>query len=213
MKVNKNNIPFFVLIIMIIGFFISCQSDKGKLIDNPATLKQYCNNSDNGLIKKKDIENISIIVKYRPTDFMVANELRNKKVTNKVVDSLRKIYSTSYYFILEIMYNTKNSAIEGPLYGNSISYQEYAKKVSELSFDFQNKVYLVSGKDTVKPVLHSFERGYELENKETILLCFQGDIKNDSVKFCYYDDLFGTGMNQFQFVLDKEKLPKLNNIN
>jgi len=203
---NTKHIIFYILIIALAS---SCRPK----VKTMAEYKAWFNDEKNGFVKEKYVKGLKIRVQYKPVDLMIVNELRAATaISEKELDSIKKEYGNSLYFMMEAGYDEREKEQGNDIIKeNNTDYASYTEKVKILSFNLQNNVWLVSGKDTVHSTLYHYERGYELGKKEAYLFAFPNTLKfnNSHVIFVFYDELFNTGINNFQFDTNKKNLPQL----
>lgn len=188
--------------------FISCN----KKLDNITEYKQWFNEEQNGSLKKKNIGNLNFTVQYRPVDLMVANELETGKPfdENKII-KLRESYGHSMYFLLEVgIPGQSGSGVNKDLLKSiSDNYTDFADNVNLLSFKMDDYVELIVGEDTLSPTLYHYERAYELGNKQKFLFAFAVDNEKEDATLVFYDEIFGTGKNNFKFNISEINVPEL----
>ncbi len=193
----------------IILIFLLSACGKAK-IHSVAEYKEWINNPKHGYTKEKYVDNIKIKVQYRPIEMMIANEVKHiNNISDTSMDSLKKSYGNSRYFIMEIGYDERNGEKNADLVrAGAATYNAYSEKVQQLAFGLENNVRIVCGKDTVAPTLYNYERGYELGKKESFVFAFPA-LNTKEIIFIYADEIFGTGINKFQFEINDKDIPEL----
>lgn len=203
-RVNKMRVILLSIICCVFG----CTPQA----DSIPEYKAWFNDPENGFLKEKYINNLRIAVQHRPVDYMLINEVKGWPEDTPVpLDSLRHSYGNSSYFFMEVGFDERSESKSGDLMKDrSITYQEYTEQVNDLSFGMQDNVWLIMNGDTFYPTLYNYERGYELGKKEGFLFAFAGvPVTNKEARFVFYDEIFNTGFNSFQFKLDEKNFPQL----
>jgi len=183
---------------------------------HPKTKREYrawFANEDNGFLKKKQIGYLQFNVQYRPIDYMLLNELEEDKSYDKnQIDTLRKSYGSSKYFLLEVGIDDEDMTINEDMTRLMINnYKEFQELITTLAFDMKSKVSLQLGEDTYEPSIYHFERGYELGYKQRFVFAFAIPSESDKSEFTFVfdDDLFDSGINKFKFEALSNIIPSL----
>ena len=174
--------------------------------------RRWFYNTDNGLIKIRNVNNLTYTVQYRPIELMVLNEIKGIDISQSFLDSLKDTYGSAEYFMLQIGPSNQEGVMnEDLLKSDSRDYEAYAAKVKSLAFHMQDKVTLIIDSDTLQPSLFHFEQGFELSAKQRVLFAFQptSDFNHGKMQFVLNDNLFGAGIMKFKFSINKSQLPSL----
>ena len=153
---------------------------------------------DNGLNKTKDISDIKYKLSYLPAPVMAFLELRSEEYNDVKFKTTSENYSAMTYF------NFRMEAIDGTgelLKHNLQSPAQYEERVKYISFEMQNDLFLVQGKDTLFPGLYHFERVFEIAPYATVMFAFDNELFNSKEEFTivYYDRLFDKGYVKFNY--------------
>ncbi|PKD18734.1 hypothetical protein APR41_17645 [Salegentibacter salinarum] len=158
---------------------------------------KFLQNEDNGYTKRKVINNIDFKLMYKPTDLLVDQHLENN-FSIQEVDSLRAALKDFMYFNLAI--SSDNREVLNTLAQDRA---EFGKMVSTLSFNFQDKVSMVtSNKDTIQMVDFSYPRMYGLSRATSLLLVFpvEAGLRNSATIDVIVEDIgFQTGQVKFRY--------------
>lgn len=198
----------YLTLFLVVFLFVNCKPR----VNNIAEFKSWFNDPENEFVKEKYVNDLKFSVQYRPAELMICNELKDLKKGQSSLDSLKRTYKNSLYFLLEIGFDEREKKKQGDVLLKDIhTYEQYVEKVNYLSFQLENNTWLVVGKDTIPPSLYHFERGYELGKKQTIMFAFpySGSINKKDMAFFFNDDAFKTGLNIFKFNIDSTKQPEL----
>jgi hypothetical protein len=196
-----------VLIVLIACLTSSCDR---KRIEDPKEYFKWINNPDHHLVVTKNVNDVELIVKYLPPEYMAYRELSGqKKFSEKERDSLINYYSMSKTFLLTI--NSKGEGKQKPsdiMFRGIDKYQDYKERSFEMNFSMEDFVSLVTDKGTYKPVLNTLENTYGLSSSRTILFVFADsnkgrDLNNaKELDFLFEDEFFSTGVHHFEFEKD-----------
>lgn len=187
-------------------------------INSEKALYQWMHQEENGLIKTRQANHLSITVKYLPARYLALRDIRNlEKYDEKKVHALVEEHKKSYAFLLTIQPDKSGGAEGDVLYQGVENYREYKQRVMQLNFGIGNYVSIKAGGQEYKPVLSTLENTYSVTNHRSIYLVFsenetqRGLLEAENIDFVFDDELFGTGINHFVF--DKETLQQLPPIN
>lgn len=192
----------------LMGLMYSCSQQ-------PKDINDYISwfaKEETGFVKRKQLNNLTYTVQYRPVDLMIINELKTLNNPQKDdIDSLKKNYGHSKYFLLEISPDNKGQNSGNLIKNFSTDYESYKEIVEELAFNIQEQVELIIEGDTLAPRIYHYEQGYELSSNQRFLFAFQTKekIKANEMTFIYNDHLFGSGRLKFQFNLKNSNIPSL----
>lgn len=196
---------------------VSCQQK----IKSQQALYQWINDADNGLVKQKDLDGITLTMKYLPPELLVSKELQSLKAgpkkndLKKTVDSLMQGYQNSRTFILNLSPNGqgKKAFVQDILYKGADSYAAYKRRAMEMNFNMANYLVLKADGKEMKPVLANMENTYSLTKGRNIYLVFADEkdqnacLNAQKLDITFTDKLFDTGIHHFVF--QKENLDKL----
>lgn len=184
---------------------ISSKENQEISFSSPEKLVAYISSPENGYYKEKEIDEIKFSALLKPIEFIKANE-KIKSSSSKIADD-----DDLQYFDLRI--TVKDFSMEFLKY-NLASASDYPQRVDYCSFEMQNDIYLIDGKDTLPCVYYHFERAYNVVPFGHFILAFKPTNK-DVVRaktLVYYDRLFDKGLIKMTFLPhDLIKVPKLIN--
>ena len=187
------------MLILIPFLLFSC----GKKHLEEAQLRAYVADPDNGLVKEKLAGTASIMVSYRPVDFMILQEVNGQAFFNhKVADSLKQSYAASSYFILNI--SKDNQSLEVNSAGNP---HEYESLLAYLGGEISNDVWLASATDTIATTGHIYTNFYNTTAATTLLFAFENKKLKDAetLSFLFQGNKLGLGFQAFTFDSDDIK--------
>lgn len=190
-----------LIIILLSLFFWSCGP---KEFDSEEELWSYIKNPDNGYFQKKSVNGVDFSLLYKPTDLIIAQELRNEDATKEEIDSLRNKYGPYAYFNLSM--SRGNQELLNSVAGDR---NQFGKMVNTLAFGMKNKIHLYSReKDTIPIIDYVYPRMYGIGNNTSILLVYSMDeVKKYTHLNLTTEDLgFGTGDINFSFAILNESL-------
>ena len=180
----------------------------------PTTLSEqelttYIQDVENGLINKQQRKGIDLTVNYRPTDLLVAQELRAKpQQSPALIDSLKTKYKDYSYFVLNLSKENKEVLKQMGDFSN------FSNTLQTLSFDMGNHVNLTtSERDTIPVADFIYPRLYGASHSTSLLFVFNNEkIKKevDWVQFNLKEIGLGTGATRFRFQTeDIQQIPAL----
>jgi|GEM_PF-706199 len=170
-------------------------------------LLSYVQNPDNGLVQQRIVNETHISVMLRPTDLLVAQEIRHAPELPYSIDSLRAMYSDKLYFVLS--FSNKGNEIENQFLNDRNQYQ---KAVAYAAAGMQQDIAAVAGNDTVPLIGYIYPRMYGSTEKNDIMLVFERDrlLKPNAFRLLIKDRMFGLGIQEFVFHKeDIDKIPAL----
>jgi hypothetical protein len=188
--------------LLISGLFSSC-THMGSTND----LLNYALDPKNGLHQKEEKNGILVEVLYKPTQLIVAQEIKGQSLRLSQVDSIQRYFSEFDYFLLRLSRNGKE--IETAFAGDQSKFNEAN---SYLSFEMAKDVRLIWERDTIstKDFIHT--RTFGSSPSSDILFVFKSRLRdrNGSVKFIFDDRLFDSGRSEFDFaVSDIKSIPSI----
>lgn len=151
----------------------------------------YIDEKENGLFSIKEVENYVFELQYRPIEYIVA--LKSKNLNAKEFEQKKLELDHLQHFNLKIIAKGKNQEM---LRTGTASEQEYQYRINYFSYEAQNDIKLIDGKDTLKCVLYHFERSYNMAPYSNLVLGFAKTKASDEIndKVVSYDDkVLGTG--------------------
>jgi len=131
---------FFIIVIFI---FVSC---KNQLITE-SELKEYVLQEAHQLRQQQQRAGIDLSVSYRPTDLLIAQELRAKQnYADTTVQQLRTKYGNYAYFILNLSKGNQEVLRQGN------NFSSFSSILQTLSFDMAHQVNLTTSNNDTIPV-------------------------------------------------------------
>jgi hypothetical protein len=169
---------------------------------------QYVEDPGNNLRKSKTIGKYEYILQYRPIEYIAVKESKGNASKPTLERKVRELKGLQYY-TLRFSTSGKDKDV---LTSDLGSKQEYYGRVSYLSFDHQNDIYMIVGSDTLRCQLYHFENNYGVAPYASIALGFDDDTMNTAAtRTVVIDDkIFGNGLIQFEFNKnDINRIPSL----
>ena len=158
----------------------------------------WCADKNNKLSKSKEIADIRFDLSYMPKESMAFLELRTEQYDYPKFQQACNHYADMTYF------NFKMEVIDGS--GELLKYKldspaQYEARVKYMSFEMEKDIYLVQGKDTLRPGLFQFERIFEVAPYATVMFSFDNKKFNRNHEFTivYNDKLFEKGFVKFKY--------------
>ncbi|WP_298140183.1 hypothetical protein [Flavobacterium sp.] len=180
-------------LLLLLFFVASCGN---KTFDSTEELTEYIQEEDNNYCYKKTIEGVEYILKYRPTDLLVNQELTNKQ-DQKKIEQLRDKYNKYMYFNLSMSLNNQEL-----LSNVSQDKSKFGQMVNDLAFGMEKKVNLFTKKnDTLAMTDFVYPRMYGMTNSTSIMIVYPRDkkyLKEEYINFTIEDLGFYTGEVKFK---------------
>lgn len=203
--VKRNNIILFFLAINF-AFTVACSK--------PSTLnaKEYVawiENPDNGVCITKKINDFEFAILYKPVDYIVAMESKNKNISKDSILKRKNSLKGYQYYTFRIRSFKDNEFFRTGM----TSENEYYERLEYFVSNAQNDITLVEGKDTIPCAVYHFERNYGISPYNNIVLSFEEkDSLNTADKvFIYEDKVLGLGKIAIKIKANElSELPKLN---
>jgi hypothetical protein len=188
------------IFLLLVTSFLWCQGCTPSTASE-AEIKSFLQNEDNGLIKKTEDEGFAIEALYRPTDFIVKQQM--EKGSSKEIDSLRKAYATYHYFLLTISKNEKDLETH---FAYDIG--SFANKISFLASDFSSKISLQTANKDYAIQDYVYTRSYGT-GPSHFLLVFE---KPTETEFKLTIEGYELGFGKVQFAFDQNNIKKIPNL-
>ena len=200
--------------IMLLGLVAFCLLSCNKSIDNIKDYYKYINSPSSGLVKMKNIGNISFSMKYIPSDFYLYKAC--KEFPNISKDSLKKEYENSFNFILKIGPSEAADVKFDIMTETVSSLAEFQEQVLTVNFGLQKFIRLKMGNREIAPVLVETENVYGLTQHRLINVVFAKEefeedwTNNNEIDITFNDEIYGTGKHHFLFYKkDLNNIPEL----
>ncbi|MGB0523978.1 MAG: hypothetical protein ACPGJS_13505 [Flammeovirgaceae bacterium] len=182
-----------VLFVLVCLGMMACQPDSL----NEQELNAYIQDESNGLIKKQTRKGIDVAVACRPTDLLVAQELRAKpNHTTDFIDSLKQKYDQYAYFMLSLSKGNQE------VLRQTGDFSSFSNTLQTLSFDMASYVNITtSQQDTISVADFIYPRLYGASQNTSLLFVFRKDKINATewVQFNLKEFGLGIGVTRFRF--------------
>lgn len=183
----------FTCIIASLILLSSCSHQQQQLI--PSEYVRWVNNTENGLVLKKEIGEYEYTLKYQPVDYMIANEFRSDNIDAGAYEKRKKEMEGAQYYSLRI--KQKNSNADVMLSGISSPGDYYAAD-NYLAFGFKDDIKMVQG-DTVACSLYHFINTHGLTPHIEIIFGFNKPDNKGARTIVINERVFGAGTLKFSF--------------
>lgn len=136
---------------------------------SPKEYISWVNNTENDLIKEYEIEGLHVKAIYRPTNYILLNDLGPETINQKDLDDEAASKKTVQYYELIISRDSVDFIKK-----QSTSDQDYSNTLYYFAFKLKDDIKLIyPGVDTMPVKLYHFERSYSLSNSKKMLLVFE----------------------------------------
>lgn len=170
-------------------------------------LRKFLVDPDNGVRKVATINDFTIEVSLRPTDFLVLQEVSSDSIFQERIEELRAKYGRYFYFLLSLSKNGQEA-----LRPSSLGY-DYSELVNVLSFRMGSYINLTTSRlDTIPLADAILTPTYGMSRSTDVILVFNREksIETDWVQLNVNEFGMGIGNHRFRFMQsDLERIPKL----
>lgn len=183
MQVNKIirmcSMHKYILTKIVVSILIIIMSACSGDISDEQEYKAWFRDMDNGYIKKKDVSGLSFTVRRLPDDTMRKADNDNEFIR----------------FVLEVASGEKGNRPH-----NTTTYTNYIQYTKELAFHIGSRVWLEDERGkTYYSLMHHYQSGYELTDREQIIFVFEKPRRTEEVTFVYDDNLYLASRLKFLF--------------
>ena len=172
-------------------------------------LIEFARNERNGLVRSVQMGDIEMEVTYRPTDLLVAQELKSyQQPTNDQISVVREKYKNHYYFVLSLskggreLLSPANQGVPG-----------FSDLLQTISFRLGEKVFLTTqSQDTIAAADYVYNRTFGMGQSTDILFVFDNAeaVGQEYIHLNFDEFGIGIGKQSFRFFIrDLEGCPKI----
>jgi len=186
-----------------------------KTILSPAEYVKWVEEEGNGLTEEKKIGDLVFELQYRPLDYVVMMDTKNMNISKDSLEQRKQQMSGLQHFVLRMRVEGFNDDV---LKYNLTNPADYESRVKYFSFQMQNDLKLIDGKDTLYCGVYSYERAFGITPYTTFVLGFPVKEKNQASvgdKTLLFDDkILGAGPLRIT-ISEKniENIPQLKTVN
>lgn len=170
-------------------------------VASEAEIKTFLRDPDHGLLKSTEDSGFEIEALYRPTDFIVKQQM--EKGSPREIDSLRKEYAKYHYFLLTISKDGKDLETHF-----AYDLGSFADRISFLSSGFSSKIYLQTKDKDYSIQDYVYARSYGT-GPSRFLLVFE---RPAEAKFDLTIEGYELGFGKVQFAFDQSDIKKIPNL-
>lgn len=189
----------------------SCNKDKG--ISVPEYI-QKVENENSGLKIKKEMGEVVYFLQYKPLPYIVIKEEKSLLIDTALMERRMQKLNDLQYYNLRIQSKDKSKDI---LSVNISSEQDYTRRQNYFSFEFENDIRLIEGKDTLSPALYQFVGNYGISPYVDCIFGFKKDSKEidksetlTNKEVLIDDRIFGNGI--LKFLVKKDDINKISSV-
>lgn len=179
---------FFPLLLL-----ISCATPEYLSADD---LQAFIQDEGNGLSRSRDLGALSIRMSYRPTDFLIAQELGDETDQDKAKAAFDK-YEDYSYFMLQLSRENKDA-----LYNSGADQHQFSENLQTLSFRMSQYIQMTTSQgDTLGVADTYYARMFGMSASTDVLIVFEKDKMQaaDWVTIHLKEFGFKTGNQSFRF--------------
>jgi hypothetical protein len=161
----------------------------------PNDYLSWVENPENGMIVTQKVNDMVFSLMYKPLDYVALKELKKENVDALEIIKVKGQLEDMQYFTLRIASTSSNDLLKS----QNASSEDYNQRIQYFSFHMQNDISLVDGPDTLRCVLHHFERTYGLAPFRNFVLGFKqpestsSKDRKASKTVIFEDKVFGKG--------------------
>jgi hypothetical protein len=174
---------------------------------SPETYLNYVSDPKNGLFVVKRLNQLEFSVFYKPCEYVAMQNLLGEPFQKeKFLNELEDVKDMQYYTIKIACPNFSGELLKY----NLKSMEEYEARVNYYSFQMQNDIKLIEGRDTLKCELFHFERNYGVAPGLSFVLGFnkpKSEIEIYNKVISIEDKVFNNGL--VNIVVKKEDLKEV----
>ncbi len=180
----------YLLVVCLLPLLAGCKQS----VLSPQQYMDWVRNEDNGLHISKTIEDYSFSLQYKPFEYVMFLQLGKENAIRSQVEAKRGEMDGMQYYTLQIQGKNR-----GEIVGNEYSAEEQAMRLEYFMGPAQDDIVLVEGKDTLPCVLYHFERSYNLDNGNALVLGFSKPANSGVTdkQLIYQDQVLNTGPVHF----------------
>lgn len=154
----------------------------------------YVADTAHGLKQIQQVGDVEVSVTYQPVDLLITRELMGLPLRQAAVDSLRKKYHNTTFFLLSVSRNQRE------LLQPKEGFTAYSDLLQTLSFQMNEHVRLLTSQgDTIKPSNYYLDRTYGSANATQLLFAFPKISSAGIWQFQMQECGLGTGNLRFAF--------------
>lgn len=192
-----------VLSMLLACLIMSCNASL-----SPSDYVKWVSNPENGLVKTKSIEEVSVKAQYKPIPYIIANELRTNDIKIQEYQKREKELEGMQYYNLVLDITDSRNILNYKISDMG----EQQARIQYLSFGMQQDIYLEEDGKELPCKLFHFERNYNITKERTFLLAFEQD-KDTQIKdktLVINSAMLGTGPIKVKFLAkDLAQLPTM----
>jgi hypothetical protein len=190
---------YFIVMVLALCF-ISC--DKRPEVLPTHEYIGWVETEENGLKKTKEMDGINYTVYYIPKEAMVLRELSDTASQQEWNAALEAKGNMQYFKLVCNLTHSNQDILKYNLYDET----EYYARTNYLAFGIDKDVYLLNGNDRLPCRIHQYTPSYGISPKAEILFAFDASASGEeNITFVLEDQLFGSGMLQFEFTAEHIK--------
>jgi hypothetical protein len=180
---------------------------KPELLESGDYIK-WIENEENGLLVKKTLGDFTFSLQYKPLDYVALSHFKRSNIKNEEFEKKKNEFEGMQYFTLRVQSASNKNFLKAGIQSKD---EEYAR-LQYFAFNMQNDLTLIDGKDTLKCVLHHFERTYNITPYADFVIGFESGNKgsqltnNDKV-LIYNDQVLNLGTIKIK--INKQSLNRI----
>lgn len=170
---------------------------------SPSEFVNWVKDSNNGLVKIKQINDIQVSLTYLPSAFMIINDLKKENITKKELAAIAIQYEDFEYYLLKIEALKSGKELAKYKISNKGEYEERIKYYS-FNMQYDLKAVLDSGNE-VPCELYHFERTYNITPYSSFLIGFPKEFIGNSKErtIVLEEKIFNKGTIKFKWSTDE----------
>jgi hypothetical protein len=177
----------------------------------PSGYMAFVEDRDNGYVKSSVLNNWQYRVQYRPSSYICLQETRGD-VSDKASFEKRKQQLRNWRFF-NVYTSHKLDRHASPIRLVSTGLEDYNRYLGYYLAPNRGNFLLLSGRDTLSPVIYQFENNYNLSPEDVFVVGFELSPEAkapEDMTLVYRDEVLKTGILSFRFAANAmQKEPSL----
>jgi len=175
---------------------------------SPAAYLKWMSDSNNGMVKQKEINGLIYEVKYLTPESMALNELRTTDPGKENFEKVEKRYKGMDYFIIRL-FDKSGSHIHNYLQKEG---RDPDAVEAYLNYSAEKDWQMLSGNDTTKCALFTFSKTYGVSNEFACEMAYAADSarRGNDITVEWNDRALDNGTLKFLFsAKDLDRIPQI----
>lgn len=166
-----------------------------------AEYEEWSRSEECTLHREREMDDIVFSVSYIPKEELALREAGENATPEEWKKALEAKGDMNYFKLVYSLSGSNQDILKHNLYDET----EYYSRTNYLAFGVDKDVYVQCGKDRIPCRLHQYTPHYGISPNAEVLFAFDKIDSTRDVTFVLEDQLFGSGILQFEFTADDLK--------